>query len=357
MRCVCDVIVLCWNRVELTKKFVNSFLDNTTIPSRLIIIDNASDDGTKEYLQTLKDVGYFKIEVIFNGENRGFVEGMNQGIRMSNAPYVCLANNDLIFTNGWLSEMTSIFERYQSVGVLNPNSNNLGTKLPRGVSLDSFALDLRSKYKGVFIEMPFCIGFCMAIRREVIEKVGGLSEEFYPMFFEDTDYSMKAQKAGYLIGMAKSSYVWHQEHASFKHWQKEKKEFFFSKSRDVFLRKWGKILRVAWIVNSYEELLENIDKAIKLVREGNFVWILTNSFNVKREDVFSGNDNIDHSGIKFVRFTGKLNLMWKIIKKKKRFDLIICRDQLINLFLKKLKYKVSVLFDKDEVDRIKRIYG
>ena len=54
----------------------------------------------------------------------------------------------------------------------------------------------------------------MLIRRSLIDKVGGLSEEFMPMFFEDTDYSMKSNQAGYKVGVAKKSYVWHQEHAS-----------------------------------------------------------------------------------------------------------------------------------------------
>ena len=93
-----------------------------------------------------------------------------------------------------------------------------------------------------------------------------LSRDFAPLYFEDTDYSMKVKKAGYLIGIAKAAYVWHQEHSSFKQ-AKERQKEIFSKNRETFEKKWGKILRVVWIMSSYQEVLDNlsvgIDRACK----------------------------------------------------------------------------------------------
>ena len=240
----CDVIALSYNRLSCTKEFIRSFFSCTKVPSHLYLIDNASTDGTQEFLKTVGAVPPHTISVICNNENLGFVDGMNQGIALTSAPYVCLANNDLIFTKGWLTEIISIFDTYDTVGIINPHSNNFGRYPPKGVSIHEYAKDLNRQFGGTFVEMPHCIGFCMVIRREVIEKVGGLSAEFSPFFFEDADYVMKAKEAGYLVGLAKGAYVWHHEHASVDKLGKEK-ERQFKKSKRLFEKKWGKPLRIA----------------------------------------------------------------------------------------------------------------
>ena len=348
-----DIIVLTWNRKQIIKNFVESFFANTALSSRLIIIDNGSQDGTGEYLATLKGTDTIKLKIVLNKENKGFVGGMNQGIALSDAPFVCLANNDLIFTRGWLEEVVSVFEKDARIGILNPNSNNLGTHPLSGMPLDDLAEELKKKYKGVFAEMPFCIGFCLFIRREVIEKVGGLSEEFSPFFFEDTDYSLKAQKAGYLIGVAKASYVWHKEHASFKQIG-EKKEEFFIKSREAFRKKWGKILRIAWVVNSEEELSAALNDAVKSARSGNYLWFLVKNLNHNGAEIFQKLNLLEHSGIKFIRYSNILNLLWVILTKKKRYDLIISKDRLPGRLFQKFGYRVFDGFDESRINAVKK---
>jgi len=348
-----DIIVLTWNHKQIIKDFVESFLANTTVLCRLIIIDNGSSDGTPEYLADLKGSSTCDIKIVLNKENKGFVGGMNQGIELSDAQFVCLANNDLIFTRGWLEEIVSVFEKDARIGVLNPNSNNLGVKPSPGESLDDLADELRKKYKGVFAEMPFCIGFCLCIRREVIEKVGGLSEEFHPIFFEDTDYSMKALKAGFIIGVAKAAYVWHKEHASFKQ-MGSKREEFFVKSRETFRKKWGKILRIAWVVNSAEELSAALNDAIKLARNGNYLWFLVKNLKSNAAEIFQKLNLFEHSGIKFIRYSNIFNLLWIILTKKKRYDLIITKNKFASWFFPKMGYNVFKEFDEIRINGVKK---
>jgi GT2 family glycosyltransferase len=352
MNAKCDVIVLTWNQLNTIKEFVESFLSKTRTPCRLAIIDNGSKDGTKNYLKDLQGTDIVKIKVILNNENKGFVGGMNQGIEASRAPYVCLANNDLTFTEGWMEEVISVFENNEKIGVLNPNSNSLGLQVPKGKELDEFANELKDKNKGQFIQMPFCIGYCMFIRKEVIEKIGGLSEEFMPIFFEDTDYSLKAQKAGFLIGVAKGSYVLHQEHAAFSKKEK-KKEQLFRKSKKTFTKKWGKILRVAWIAKDYNELLENLDKGLSLAKEGNFVWFFIKDFNKEKKEVFKEHGSIEHAGVNFISYNNGLDLFWKIIKKKKRYQPIINIGKFTGFFLKLLGHKVIDNYNYNRVKKIK----
>ncbi|MFH1641090.1 MAG: glycosyltransferase family 2 protein [Candidatus Omnitrophota bacterium] len=353
MNSLCDVVVLTWNQRNIIKDFVESYLANTSVASRLIIIDNGSNDGTREYLLSLTDTDRCSFEIIFNEENKGFVGGMNQGISISDAPYVCLVNNDLIFTEGWLSEIISVFETDKRIGLVNPNSNNLGTLLPGSDTLAGFSSRLRKAYSGKFEEMPFCIGFCMVIKRGLVNIAGGLSKEFAPMFFEDTDYSMKALKSGYLIGMAKGSYVWHKEHSSFKQMGKNQEEFF-EKSRRVFVRKWGRILRIVLMIENNSGLQNNLDHAVALARAGNYVSVFCRDKRFKeRSDIFKEACINEHRGVNFVGFRNTLVAFWQIVKKKKKYDLIIVKNSSISRLLRRMGYEVMSEFDKEAIRGIK----
>ena len=319
----CDIIVLTYNKLELTKEFFKS-LQAVDVPARIIAIDNASSDGTADYLKSFKDTHNHRFDCIYNSQNTGFVNGMNQGLALAESDYICLANNDIIFTKGWLSEIIALFERHQEIGLLNPNSNTLGTKPGKDEPIESLAENLQNRYKGVFVEMPFCIGFCMVIRKALVDKIGGLSAEYAPMFFEDTDFSKKAVKAGYRIGLAKGAYVWHREHGSFKD-KSRQTEGIFRKNKKIFQKKWGRILRIAWIARSYDEMLDNLTKAIELARGGNFVTFYVKHTDVDREAVFREKGVFEHSGVLFKRFDSYPALFFRIMFKKKKFDRVIKR--------------------------------
>jgi len=344
--------MLTWNQLETTKVCIESYLVNTLVPTRLIIIDNASNESTRQYLSSLRSTANCKIKVIFNKENVGFVRGMNQGIEISDAPYTCLANNDLIFTNGWLNEIIEVFGKYKNLGVINPNSNSLGVAPGKDIFLESFADRLKEENRGKFIEMPYCIGFCMVIRKQVIEKIGGLSDEFYPMFFEDTDYSLRANRAGYLIGMAKASYVVHNEHSSTGKIG-TKKEEIFCKSKETFVKKWGRMLRVALVIKDEKSLDNILGEAVELARNGNFIRVFVKNLKEDSKVIFRKNNFNEHSGIKFIKYKSILGLMWKILKKKKRYDVIVSNSRNLNALFTKLAYKTLEILNKEEIYKIK----
>jgi len=341
----CDIVVLTWNQKDVIKSFVESFLENTQINCRLIIVANGCTDGTPEYLAALKDTPNCSFKILVNRENNGFVGAMNQGIELADAPYVCLANNDLLFTPGWLEEIISVFESNAKIGLLNPNSNNLGLRPAQGESLQSVAAKLKQEKSGFFIEMPFCIGFCMFIRREVIAKIGGLSREFYPAFFEDTDYSLRAANAGFLIGTAAGAYVWHKEHGHFNRTGKEEREALFAKSRETFTRKWGKTLRIAWVANNYQEAFDNLSAGIELARQANFITFYVRDTDISRRDIFKAKAAFEHSGVQFKSFHSYVGLIWNIVIKKKKFDLVICKDSPLSRILKALGSRTAVYPD------------
>ena len=93
-----SIVILTYNKLNYTKKCIESIRKYTCKESyEIIVVDNASTDGTIEWLKTQSD-----IITIFNKENLGFPKGCNQGIKIAKGDEVLLLNNDVIVTPKWL---------------------------------------------------------------------------------------------------------------------------------------------------------------------------------------------------------------------------------------------------------------
>nr|MBU1327713.1 glycosyltransferase family 2 protein [Candidatus Omnitrophota bacterium] len=300
----CDIIIPVWNEPELTRKCVEAIEKNTPLGYRIILVDNASGNETASYLKGLSERNKGRVTLIRNEENVGFPKAVNQGIAVSITPYLCILNNDTEVYKGWLSEMIDIAEANPDIGILNPASNNLGLRKPlEGLS-------------GKWIEMSSCIGFCMLIKREVIQKVGKLDEIYSPGNFEDMDFSRRATKAGYKCAMAKGAYVYHVQNIGFKKrkdWDKK-----FKRNLDIFNQRWGKIKRIAYIIK------ENIPSAIEegingYLKNGDWVYIFL-------KDGAKKSLLKEHGSLRIMEMAGfmfDLKVLWNIKLRKKKFDKVI----------------------------------
>ena len=319
-----------WNQLEVTKDCINSIRENTSCQFRFIVIDNASDAPTRQYLQNIKEIKGNPVTVIRNENNLGFVKAVNQGIAVSDAPYVCILNNDTMVTRNWLEEMISIAELDKTIGIVNPSSNNLGQRPEEGEPLESFAARLR-KQSRYFIELGAAIGFCMLIKREVIVKVGNFDEVYGMGNFEDTDFSRKAIKEGYKCVRACGAYVYHRENSSFN--KLKTFEDDFKRNKEIYEFRWGKPKRIAYILNHYDEkALKALNlESIKMARGGNWVWYLST------EPV----ELPAHSNIRLMQVTKKWfypKVVFTILKKKKRFDEIFVDDKKMMNILSKISF-------------------
>lgn len=236
----CDIIIPIWNQLETTRECLESIVRNTRCPYRLILIDNASRGDTKSYLEAfsrdLAAQGKAEALVIRNSENLGFVKAVNQGLAASSAPYVCVMNNDTIAAPGWLENMIGFAERHPDAGLLNPQCDGHGDR-----SIDEHAA-LLARDKDAYMEMNQCFGYCMLIRREVIQKIGYLDEAYGMGNYDDTDYSMRAGLAGYRSVNVHSAYVYHKKHVSFK--AAGNRDALVSEGAKEYFRKWPRHLRI-----------------------------------------------------------------------------------------------------------------
>ncbi|MDD3905592.1 MAG: glycosyltransferase family 2 protein [Candidatus Omnitrophica bacterium] len=244
----CDIIIPVWNASGVTAECVESIIEHTRYPYRLIIIDNGSDEETAGYLRALKNRAGLDVELIRNDTNLGFVKAANQGLRSSSAPYLCLMNNDTVATSGWLDEMISVAGSRPDIGIVNPSSNTFGQE--PGASGASGAVQ----------ELYAARGFCMLIKSEVIKRIGFFDEIFNIGYFEETDFSFRAQAAGFRVVRAKGAYVHHKENVSFRKFKNNDR--MFAENEKIFFSRWPRPVRVGYFIRG-----ENVPEKVNRIAE------------------------------------------------------------------------------------------
>lgn len=359
----CDIIVATWNKLDYIKECTQSILKHTDVKSRLIIVDNASEDDTKMYLKGLKGNEMVDIKLIFNKENLGPGKARNMALRDVRADYVCFVDSDVVVTPGWLSNMINLADANPDIGMLNPSSNNFNQVPPGGVSLDEYARSLMP-FKDGYIEVGQCISFCMLIKAAVVRKIGFIDEDYILALYEDTDYSMKASSAGYRCVIARGSYIWHYGHGSTG--RVKKINAIAEKNKERFYRKWGRPIRIAWFSTLHVEgrkFRETLVSSIGLAREGNFVYIFAREKRpFSKEEIFRKLKLVEHANVHLKLYQGrgfKWFCLWRIlIKRKKRYDLVIADDEstasLVKMFKPLYKAKVLAAPPFEEIAKVAR---
>lgn len=266
-RPVVSIIILTFNQLEYTRMCVDSVLRNTTVPYELIFVDNASSDGTLDYLKTLPNV-----RIVANEQNLGFAGGNNQGLALASGEYALLLNNDAIVTPGWLELMLAPMQRDPKVGIVGPRSNyvaghQLVTDIPYESleDLDTYAAERAQTYGESGDYISCIVGFCMLVRRAVVERIGGLDPVFGSGNFEDTDYCLRALLAGWVSWVAHGAFVHHYGHRT-----------FIGAGIDwvASMKRNGKIFAAKWNVRMEGEMVAKFDVRDLLAR---------NSFNFQRD--------------------------------------------------------------------------
>ena len=237
------IIILTWNGLEYTRRCIESIRAHThDIVYHLLVVDNGSSDGTLEWLRSQPE-----IRVIANERNLGFARGNNQGMAATPPDHdVLLLNNDtLIIQDHWLAHLSDVAHSHPAYGIVgctllhaNGLLQHAGTSMPTD-SFWGYQIGGGEAYIGQYPgvrEVEGITGACMYIRHDVRALLGGF-DEAYTSYFEDTDYCLQAQQAGFKVVCTGSVQVVHFENTSTRinnaSWQA-----LWDEGREVFVRKW-----------------------------------------------------------------------------------------------------------------------
>ena len=229
----CSIIIPVFNNSDYIKQYLDVLY--TVTPNHLfelIIVNNASTDGTKEFLNEFAKT-YPNVKVIHNQENLGFAKACNQGARAAKGKYLVFLNNDTIPLKDWLEEMLKIIETEKNVGIvgsklLYPNN----TIQHAGVAIADFLQSICPYHihrkspadapeVNVVKDYQAVTGACMLIPKELFDRLGGFDEGFLNGY-EDVDLCFQVREAGYRVVYTPKSVLYHFESISEGRFKAEK---------------------------------------------------------------------------------------------------------------------------------------
>lgn len=224
-----SVTVLACDRSEMTIKCLDHLRRNTFYPYTLIFIDNGSDWTHFKTVKNHISSRWKEAVIIRNPRNLFYAGGTNVGLRAAielqeHHDLVVALSNDVFVSSGWLDKMVNLMARNPSIGVLSPLTDNISRTcvnaewvvkrwkiLRNGEPLETIN-KLPAKYLQCNGNVPL---FCGMIRREVLEDVGYLHEEFF-ILGNDDDYNDRVRTAGWRTAAALNVFVNH-VHGATKH--------------------------------------------------------------------------------------------------------------------------------------------
>lgn len=271
-----SIIIVNYNVKEFLQNLIHSIEKaSLNLTTEIIIIDNASDDGSVEFIREK----FPQINLIANKTNLGFGKANNIGLKQAKGKYILLINPDTIVAEDTFEKMIQFFESNDNVGlagckILNPDGTlqlacrrsfpgpwtsftkvtGLSTLFPKSKIFARYNLTYLDENQTY--EVDAISGSFMMMKREVYEKVGGFDEQFF-MYGEDLDLCYRIQKAGYKVFYVHSTQIIHYKGESAKRSSFDETKVFYN-AMHLFVKKHlsssflvGLILRSAIAVRSF----------------------------------------------------------------------------------------------------------
>ena len=211
-----SVVIVAWNAKTYVDECLSSLYSDRQVPFEVIVVDNASSDGTPE----LVSANYPDARLVRNSENLGFAKANNIGIELSRGKYLFLINSDVNVPPGCLSRLVSYMEEHPDIGLLGPQMRGADgsvrrscMRLPtvwnafcRTLAIDMLLKNtpgLRSQLMLDFhhdriAEVEVLNGWFWVVRRDALDQVGPLDPRFF-IYAEDLDWCQRFKKAGWRL--------------------------------------------------------------------------------------------------------------------------------------------------------------
>ncbi|PKL72208.1 hypothetical protein CVV26_02575 [Candidatus Kuenenbacteria bacterium HGW-Kuenenbacteria-1] len=263
------IITVSWNVKDFVRDNFNNIYQNTkNIEFEIFAVDNDSKDGTVDMIKN----EFPEVHLIANDYNAGFAKANNQAIKLAKGRYILLLNPDMRVLPGTLEKMVKWMDEHKQAGVagchLIKENNETVLHVRRYPKFfDQLAITLKLPhifpsilnnylykdfdYKNEAVVDSIRGSFFM-IRKEVIEKIGGLDERYF-IWFEEVDYCKQVKNAGWDIMYTPKTECIDFVGKSFALVKRGKTQEYFCDSMLKYFKKWHPvwqyfILKLAWFI-------------------------------------------------------------------------------------------------------------
>lgn len=215
------VVILNWNGRRFLEKFLPALLASMPDYGEVVIADNASTDGSVDFLRT----SYPSLRVLCFGRNEGFAGGYNRALSQISAEYYCLLNSDIEVTPRWVEPVIEQMDANPAIAAVQPKLlsyhrrgefeyagaaggfiDKYGYPFCRGRVFGVIEED-RGQYDSV-MDVFWATGAALFVRADVFRTMGGLDGDFFA-HMEEIDFCWRIRNAGYKIKVNPASVVYH----------------------------------------------------------------------------------------------------------------------------------------------------
>lgn len=206
------VIIPTFNGLPLLKKHLDQIIKLSPKGTDVIVVDDASIDGTVEWLKK----EYPAVTCLQNHKNLGFTKSVNLGVDQVTSDLIVLLNNDVAVTKDYLE---SALTKFDDKSVFAVTFNEIHSSWPE-VSFQGKLNYIRAEDKIKPHYSCWASGGSAVFRKQYWTELGGFDEVYSPGYWEDIDLGYRAWKAGYTIIWDPDSKVVHEHESSFNKFDK-----------------------------------------------------------------------------------------------------------------------------------------
>ena len=209
-----SIVIPNWNGKRFLATCLDSLRRQTEKRLEVIIVDNASSDGSADFIKA----GYAEVKLIELASNRGFTGACNRGIEAASGEFIALLNNDTELDEGWAGAILAAFAAHPEVGIVASKMLLFDQRDHFHTAGDFFTTDGRAGNRGAwerdsgqYDQAQYVFSACggsSVYRRSLLEAVGALDDDFF-FLLEDVDLAWRAQLIGSKCWYTPSAIVYH----------------------------------------------------------------------------------------------------------------------------------------------------
>ncbi|GAA59985.1 hypothetical protein P20652_1849 [Pseudoalteromonas sp. BSi20652] len=221
-----SIIIPVYNALEEVKSCIDSVIKNTPLSKNINVIvinDCSPDKNIKPMLSAYKNIP--NIVIKNNLTNLGYTRNVNKGAKLAKNRDIILLNSDTVVSPNWIRNLIIAAYSKNDIGTVTAVSNNAGAfsvpksgtnDIPEHLDIDAIARIVKNS-DGGYIDVPTGNGFCLYIKRELIDDIGSFDYKKFPRGYgEENDFCMRAVDNGWINIVDTKTYIYHQRSASFK---------------------------------------------------------------------------------------------------------------------------------------------